>query len=144
MSFYGNVINYFTNILEQGTVEEYTFDNLPPGVDEPGTYLHLVFKTGYGSEDVYINVKSLNEVAGQDTEAIQVMVDASQAITADLTEKLKKYLYGNIQNDIPEATIPEQIARAKEEAINNAKGVIFTDDGEGNLTIAYNSIIEGE
>lgn len=144
MSFYGNVINYFTNILEQGRVEEYSFDNLPSGVDEPGTYLHLVFKTGHGSENVYINVKSLNEVAGQDTEAIQVMVDASQAITADLTENLKKYLYGDIQNNIPENTVPEQIARAKEEAINNAKGVIFTDDGEGNLTIAYHSNVKGE
>ena len=92
MSFYGNVINYFTNLVE-GSVEEYTFDKLPQGVNEPGVYLHLVFKTGTGLKDVYINVKSLNEVAGQATEAVSVQVDASQAITADLTESLKKYLY---------------------------------------------------
>ena len=143
MSFYGNVINYFTNLVE-GSVEEYAFDKLPQGVNEPGVYLHLVFKTGTGLKDVYINVKSLNEVAGQATEAVSVQVDASQAITADLTENLKKYLYGDIQNNIPENTVPEQIAQAKEEAINNAKGVIFTDDGEGNLTIAYNSNVKGE
>lgn len=51
---------------------------------EPGTFLKLTFKVENGTQDVYINVADLNEVAGDATDTITVNVDSNQKITANI------------------------------------------------------------
>ena len=65
MSFYGSVINYLGNFLELAELVNINDKG------EIGTFLHLKFKTsGQEKQDVYIDVKDLNEfeaIANSDT-----------------------------------------------------------------------------
>lgn len=52
-----------------------------------GTFLKLTFKTSENEESiVYIDVKELNEIAGEATDTITVSIDTDQRITADINQ----------------------------------------------------------
>ena len=58
-------------ILESGEITTTNDKN------ESGVFLHLTLRTSeFGSKDVYINVKDLNEIAGEDTDTIKIEVDS--------------------------------------------------------------------
>ena len=75
-------------ILEEAEVKDFEEGDWGPA----GTYIHLIFRTKEeGQKDVYINVTELNEIAGEDTDTIEVSVENNK-IKANLLPSIKALL----------------------------------------------------
>lgn len=111
-------------ILESGEITTTNDKN------ESGVFLHLTLRTSeFGSKDVYINVKDLNEIAGEDTDTIKIEVDSQQRISAKV-----------LNNSIKTEHLAEKAITTEKFATDaKAPAAIVSDKVAKNLTITINN-----
>lgn len=108
-----------------------------------GTFLKLTFKTSENGESiVYIDVKELNEIAGEATDTITVSINTDQCITADINQNGIKDIHiaeKTITNSkIADKTIEkEKLSQAIQDSLDKAH---THTEGSGTKPVVSNGV----
>lgn len=106
-------------ILREAMVKTYDVDG---DWGKPGTYIHLSFNTEEKIQDVYIDVKELNEFSEVgNSETINIVINENQILTADLTDSVKTLLnYIDINQSIS-SYVTDQVIESNNNAVKIAE-----------------------